>query len=192
MTRTSHPAKTIRLASFLLLGPAIAIGLWILVMRMSGNIHVVEEGELYRSGQLSASHLSDTIKSYGIKSLINLRGPNPDRAWYRDERAISDSHGVQHFDLGLSANSEPDESKLRRLLQLLRDAPRPILIHCEAGADRSGLASALYQLAVAGRPPQEAGKQLSLWYGHFPWLLSRTGAMDRAFARFSAQAAAQK
>ena len=40
--------------------------------------------------------------------------------------------------------------------------------------------------AVNGRSVRKATGQLSLWYGHFPWLNSKTIAMDRAFARFAA------
>jgi protein tyrosine/serine phosphatase len=180
-------AHKVWLMSAVFLSPLVGIALWVLLMRVSGNIHTVEEGILYRSGQLSGARLSDTIQTYGIRSVINLRGPNPDRGWYRDERAVSNALNIPHFDLPLSANREPEDARLQHLVRLLREAPKPVLVHCEAGSDRSGLASALYKLAVAGRPPEEAGKQLSLWYGHFPWLFSRTGAMDRAFSRFSQQ-----
>ena len=47
--------------------------------------------------------------------------------------------------------------------QLLREAPKPVLVHCEGGADRTGLAAALY-LAAAGHPAQADG-QLSVRYG---------------------------
>lgn len=76
---------------------------------------------------------------------------------------------------------------MTQLTGLLRDSPRPVLIHCEAGADRSGVASALYKLLVAKRPVQEASEQLSFRYGHFPWLTSRTAAMDRTFDRVASQ-----
>jgi protein tyrosine/serine phosphatase len=36
-----------------------------------------------------------------------------------------------------------------RLVAVLCQAPKPILIHCEGGADRSGLASEIYLSQVA-------------------------------------------
>ena len=162
---------------------ATVIGL-VLGVRLTGNIHEVEPGQLYRSGQLSVAQLSDTISQYGIKSVINLRGASQNQAWYLDELAVSAKLGVRHFDLALSATREPKPEELAQLERWFSEIPRPILIHCEAGADRSGLAAALYELVIARRSRQVAERQLSLWYGHFPWLLSRTGAMDRALAQF--------
>jgi len=54
----------------------------------------------------------------------------------------------------------------------MRDAPKPLLIHCKAGADRTGLASALYLGALEHQTRETAGWQLSILYGHIaiPWL----------------------
>ena len=67
---------------------------------------------------------------------------------------------------------------MARISALLRSAPKPVLIHCQSGADRSGLVAALYEYTIAARPLEEAQEQLSLLFGHFPYLWSRTGAMD--------------
>lgn len=50
-------------------------------------------------------------------------------------------------------------------------APKPLLIHCESGADRSGLAAALYLAAISGAGEEVAEEQLGLKYGHIsePW-----------------------
>jgi protein tyrosine/serine phosphatase len=43
-----------------------------------------------------------------------------------------------------------------------------LLIHCEAGADRTGLASVIYELQYEGKTLNESLKQLSFFsYGHF-------------------------
>jgi hypothetical protein len=52
------------------------------------------------------------------------------------------------------------------------------------GADRSGLAAAIYDYAIAFRPADETTGQLSIRYGHFPFLWSGSWAMDRSFKRF--------
>ena len=71
-----------------------------------------------------------------------------------------------------------------QLLVLMQIAPKPLLIHCQGGADRSGLAAAIFEYAAMLRPPEQSAEQLSLWYGHFPYLWSRTGAMDDSFSAF--------
>jgi len=84
-----------------------------------------------------------------------------------------------HYDVSLSAYSEPIEEDVRKLMTVFRSAPRPILIHCEGGADRSGLVSAMWKVVVDGEPKSEAEKQLFLLYGHIPF--GKAHVMDRFF-----------
>ncbi len=56
------------------------------------NFHVVSEGKVYRSAQLSAGKLSDYIQKYGIKSILNLREIDDER-WYREEIAVAKRFG---------------------------------------------------------------------------------------------------
>jgi protein tyrosine/serine phosphatase len=67
---------------------------------------------------------------------------------------------------------------------LLQQAPKPILIHCLGGADRSGLVSALYRFAIEGQKPDAADKELSIWYGHVPLIRPKVTAMDDSFWRY--------
>jgi protein tyrosine phosphatase (PTP) superfamily phosphohydrolase (DUF442 family) len=182
--KTSDPEKR-ALRRVLIVFAAVALTLicWAVSMRMTGNIHPVADRSAFRSGQLSAVQLEQFVTENGIKTIINLRGEHPEERWYQEENAASRRLNVEHIDLGLSASHEPDDQTLKQLIRLMRQAKQPILIHCEAGADRSGLAAALYRFAVSGDKPEIAEKQLSIFYGHFPWLGSRTGAMDRAFRR---------
>ena len=147
----------------------------------------MEPGVLYRSAQLSGAALNDLIRDKGIRTVLNLRGAHAGQQWYDRELAATINSNAEHLDLKLSASTEPTRTTLNELLQTLRRARKPLLIHCEGGADRSGLAAALYELRIAGKPTDKAAGQLSFFYGHFPWLLSRSGAMDRAFWRVVAE-----
>ena len=173
------------LAAVLLL-PVLTLGGWTLAVRASGNVHEVEQGQLYRSAQLSGSSLNEVIDRYRVRTVINLRGKNPGSNWYRDEMSIARRKGITHIDISMSASKQPDAATVDRLIEVFKTAPKPILVHCEGGADRSGLASAIYELRIAHRPVSEAGRQLSFFYGHFPWLMSKTVAMDNAFERIRA------
>lgn len=93
----------------------------------------------------------------------------------------SDATGARHFDYGIWASSIVTQKQIDEILAIIRAAPKPLLIHCRGGADRSGLISALYLAEVEGKPVDEAAGQLSLYYGHFPYLTSKTGAMDESF-----------
>ncbi len=84
----------------------------------------------------------------------------------------------------LSAENELKSSQLRELLMLLLGAPKPMLIQSTSGADRSGLAAAIFKYAIASRSVEEAKGQLSIRYAHVPSLWRGTGAMDASFQRF--------
>jgi len=151
-------------------------------------VHVIESGLAYRSGQLWPSELESVIEGYGIRSTISLRPPAPDEYWYRAELAVTSARSVARYALPLSADNELTSDQMRELVSLFRKAPKPLLICSRSGADRSGLAAAMFQYAVASRPADEARKQLSIRYGHFPLIWRGTEAMDASFKRFVASA----
>ena len=153
-------------------------------VRVSDNVHVVEPGLAYRSGRLSPSTLEVVVTDYGIRSIISLVPPAPDEYWYRAERTLSAAKHITHYEMPLSAENELTTDQLRVLLMLLRGAPKPMLIQSTSGADRSGLAAAIFKYAVASRSVEEAKGQLSIRYGHVPCLWTGTGAMDASFQRF--------
>lgn len=148
------------------------------------NFHVVVPGEFYRSGQMDREELSRILQRYQIRAVVNLRGPNGGEPWYDQETRLCRERDVQHVDFRLSARRELASDQVRQLEVLLRALPRPLLVHCDGGGDRSGFAAALYQLHRHGCAPAEARRQLSWRYGHLPVLWwSDSSAMDRTFAR---------
>lgn len=154
-------------------------GGYYLVIFGENNFHTVTPREAYRCAQPDYSQLEHYLKAYGIRSIINLRGRNPDSKWYRNEIKFSKANGINHYDISLSATSVPTVRQMHELMKILRTAPRPVLIHCKSGADRSGLVAAMWKEAVDGQSKSEADKQLSIRFGHIP--IAGTGAMDRAF-----------
>jgi protein tyrosine/serine phosphatase len=68
------------------------------------------------------------------------------------------------------------------LIALMRDAPKPILIHCLAGADRTGLASVIYLQQIAHIDEDTAEWQLSPIYGHLNLPFLKAYAMDETWA----------
>jgi protein tyrosine/serine phosphatase len=148
------------------------------VLIWSGNFHPVEEGQLYRSAQLSKIEFAREIDAHHIRSVLNLRGANPTDEWYQDEVAATHDHGAALYDVGISAEEIVAPEKIEKILAILRDAPKPVLVHCRSGADRTGFVSALYRYAIQGQSAEMAVKELSLRYGHFPYLTSKSGAMD--------------
>jgi protein tyrosine phosphatase (PTP) superfamily phosphohydrolase (DUF442 family) len=150
----------------------------------TGNFHTVVVDQAYRSGQLDEHQLTRYIKSYKIRTIVNLRGPNSGSKWYQDELRISDQLGVLHHDFDISAKHEVSDEVLDTILRLMRDVPKPILIHCGSGSDRAGLIAAVYQYSIGHQQAHEASAQLSMLYGHFPYFGNPSVAMDRSYWRY--------
>ncbi|WP_058602144.1 fused DSP-PTPase phosphatase/NAD kinase-like protein [Aureimonas ureilytica] len=163
---------------------ALAVPALLGLTLLGGNLHEVGGGVI-RAAQMSPADLASTIQARGVRSILNLRGEHPGEAWWQEERAVAEANGVEYISVSLSARHKPDLAAMRHLAALMRDAPKPLLIHCLQGADRTGLASAIYELSQ-GQAAGEAADQLSLMFGHFPWLGNKTRAMDEAFAEYSA------
>jgi protein tyrosine/serine phosphatase len=153
-------------------------------IQYQGNFHTVKDGAFYRSAQLSKHELHSAIREHNIRSVLNLRGPHPGQAWYDEELAVSQALGIAHYDYTLSSHRFVTRQQIGEVLGIIRDAPKPLLVHCKAGADRTGLVSALYRFAWEGVSADQADGQLSLVYGHFPYLTSRSKAMDDSFWAF--------
>jgi protein tyrosine phosphatase (PTP) superfamily phosphohydrolase (DUF442 family) len=173
--------RTAKVGGLTVLLTAASIASYCGIIRYMGNIHVVERGQLYRSAQLDKDEFEQVIKKYQIKSILNLRGDSPGEDWYDDEIAVSKTLDVKHFDYGIWASGIVTPKQINDILKVVRSAPKPLLIHCNGGADRSGLVAALYLAEIEKRPIDEAVGQLSIIYGHFPYLTSKTGAMDESF-----------
>ena len=152
-------------------------------LHLTGNVGVVEQGVCYRSGQLDASQLNQIIVKDGIRSILNLRGASPNAGWYNSELSVSASRHVVHYDYPLSANRFVTPAQDEEILHIIENAPKPILIHCQAGSDRTGLVSALYRY-THGATLETSRNELSLRYGHFPYLWSETDAMDKSFSAY--------
>ncbi|NNK17240.1 MAG: protein tyrosine phosphatase [Sulfitobacter sp.] len=153
-------------------------------LQLSGNFHEVVAGQVFRAGQMDGQKLARWKREHDIASVLNLRGQNDGEDWYETERAVTDRLAIKHIDFRMSASTELSDEEVHALLDVMREAPKPMLIHCKAGSDRTGIASALYVAGIEGRGEDEAEWHLSLAYGHIglPWI-SNAWAMDVTWER---------
>jgi len=107
------------------------------------TVHPVIQNTVYRSAQLSGNNLHKNIDTYQFKSIINLRGKDLKENWYQTENNIAQQNNVRLYNVRLSAYKLPVSSEIDVLVNILQTAKKPILLHCQAGVDRSGMASAL-------------------------------------------------
>jgi protein tyrosine phosphatase (PTP) superfamily phosphohydrolase (DUF442 family) len=146
----------------------LSIGCLLLLTGCLNNLHEVEKGKFYRSAQMSSKDFEKTIDKLGIKTVINLRGESTSK-WWPKEKEITSRLGVEFINLKMSAQRYPHKHDLIGLLDAYRDAERPILIHCQGGADRTGEASAIYKMLYMGKTLKKSLKQLRIKFRHLKW-----------------------
>ena len=132
-----------------------------------GNLAVVDVGRVIRSAQ-PTTQLPRLIEEYNLKSILNLRGGNPADSWYVAELRTAQTRDLAFYDLPLSATRRPTRRELLYLIDILTHCPYPLLIHCKSGADRTGLASAIYLMTRKGEPREQAEATFSSSLATFP------------------------
>lgn len=177
--RKSSKIKTYFLRTALVTVASVA--LYAGSMVVNRNFHEVIPGEVYRSAQPKPGTLAQYVKDYHIRTILNLRGPDIHRDWYNTEVRESAALGLQHIDFTMSPDKELSVAEVEALIEIMRNAKKPILIHCESGTNRTSLASALYLAAVKKESEFESELQMSPLYGHMPIWFSPAYAMDRTF-----------
>jgi len=138
--------------------PAIIIGLaiWVwfdfvkyrLVPKKFG---VVEQGRIYRSGQLSAALIKKVLAEHNIRVIVDLttNDPNnPDKL--TEEKAVAELN-IKVFRFPMSGNGTGDVNDYASAVAAIANAEKqnlPVLVHCTAGAYRTGGIIAAYRLLV--------------------------------------------
>jgi hypothetical protein len=143
------------------------------------NFHAVVPGKVYRCAQPSGPRLERWVRRYGIRTVVNLRGCCDPSPWYLEEARAAGRLDVSLEDLGFSAARLPSVLSLRQLVEVLDRSEYPILLHCHKGADRTGMASAVFLLLHTDASVAEARLQLRPLYGHLR--LGKTARMDQLF-----------
>jgi protein tyrosine phosphatase (PTP) superfamily phosphohydrolase (DUF442 family) len=145
----------------------LAVALYVGWDQAHHNFGEVQGGRVYRSGQMPASALARTIRGHAIMTVLNLRGSNKD-AWYSAERKATLDAGATQIDIAMSSCIWMSRAQLRTVVQTLDTAEYPMLIHCQWGAERTGLVSAFAELLRPGSTLDDARAQFSIRYLFLP------------------------
>jgi protein tyrosine phosphatase (PTP) superfamily phosphohydrolase (DUF442 family) len=160
------------------LGALLACAAEIARMTTDRNKHVVIPGRVYRSAQLNPEQLDRFVREHGIRTVINLRG-RPFSDWYPLQAQTTQALGISQEDVTTSANRLPPPGEIRRLIEIFDQTEYPILIHCQQGADRTGLATTAYLLLYTDADLATALRQNSPRYGHVA--IHTAASMDEFF-----------
>jgi protein tyrosine phosphatase (PTP) superfamily phosphohydrolase (DUF442 family) len=125
------------------------------------NLHRITP-TLYRSAKISADDVP-ALRALGIRKVVSFR------AFHSDARVLEGS-GITLQRIRINTWDIRDADMIAAL-KALRDVDRdgPVLIHCQHGADRTGLVSALYRVVYQGWSVAQAEDELlNGGYGFHP------------------------
>jgi protein tyrosine/serine phosphatase len=163
---------------------------WALPLALEGvpNLHQITP-TLYRSEQPTALGMKN-LEKLGIRTVINLRFFNDDA-----KKVAGTSLRTERVKI-LTWNV--DDAHVVEVMRLLRQAENgPFLIHCQHGADRTGLMSAMYRVLEQGWSVDDALAELtgggygyhSVWTNILRYV--RSADLDKLRAAIAAPAIAK-
>ncbi|HDR9581935.1 TPA: dual specificity protein phosphatase family protein [Burkholderia stabilis] len=125
------------------------------------NLHRITP-TLYRSAQLSREDVPE-LQKLGIRKVISFR------AFHADDTVLAGTH-ITMQRIRINTWYIRDEDMVTALKALrTADQDGPVLIHCQHGADRTGLVSALYRMVYQGWTREQALDELQHGgYGFHP------------------------
>ena len=125
---------------------------------------VVEQGLIYRSGQLHKALVEKTLRKYKIAKIVDLTGGVPGDQNQQAEIRATQNLGIDRVALYLEGDGTGDIRHYAEAIAFIHDAvqqSKPVLVHCAAGTQRTGGVIAAYRLLVQKRPPSEVQHEMS-------------------------------
>lgn len=113
------------------------------------------------------------LEKLGLKSVLNLREYHSD-----DDEAKHTAPHLYRFKLAVGKVSQED---LINCLLIIHHAPKPILIHCWHGSDRTGIVCAAYRIVMQNWSPEKAlAELLDERFGHHRTYYSNLAELIRS------------
>ncbi|NIG54992.1 dual specificity protein phosphatase family protein [Chitinophaga sp. Cy-1792] len=115
-----------------------------------GNLYKVSDS-VYRAAQPDSSGFA-ALKAYGIASILNLRS-------HHSDAKASGHTGLQLYLVEMEAK-QFDDNAVIAALKILQTSPKPVLIHCQHGSDRTGVITAMYRIVIQGWSKEAAIREM--------------------------------
>ncbi|MFG0284032.1 MAG: tyrosine-protein phosphatase [Phycisphaerales bacterium JB039] len=153
-----------------------------------GVVQVDDQRQIYRAGELTVSATEKVVERFGVRTIIDLGAHEPGTPEERIAQRTAEALGVRRIRLDLEGDATGDPNEYVEALRIMTDpAAQPVLVHCAAGAERTGCLVAMYRQIEQGWDDDLAYRETRL-YRHSPErnprvreMLDRyTGAVERA------------
>jgi tyrosine-protein phosphatase SIW14 len=134
-------------------------------------------GTLFRGAQPKDSAYAD-LQKLGMNIVVDFRGESGEVS---AEKKSVESLGMKFVDLPWNGAGQPSRDQLLTFFTLLRDNPdQKVFIHCQYGADRTGVMIALYRIAVDHWTAEQAISEMKDFHYH-SFMLPHLAKYVRAF-----------
>ncbi len=125
------------------------------------NFGVVENGRIYRSGQLLPFQLDKVISEYGIKTIIRANIPELSAKSRVLEKTICEKHNIQIIAIVMPGDGLGSFEQYDKAVEILRNPDNlPALVCCACGTHRTGAIIAGYRVFVQNWPVNKALKEM--------------------------------
>ena len=124
---------------------------------------VVVDGQVYRSGRISAGLIKGVLEKYKIGVIVDLTGNSPKNIDQIAEQKAAADLGIVRHKLPLKGNGTGDIDNYVEAIKIIvqgQKDKKAVLVHCAAGAQRTGGVIAAYRLLVEHKKPSFVLKEL--------------------------------
>jgi len=153
--------------------PAERNGRWAVPLEVEGlpNLFQVTP-DIYRSAQPDETGMQNA-KKMGIKTILSFRTSNKDPK-------LSEGTGLIPRRVPITTWAVEDD-EIVEALRIIRLSPKPMLVHCLHGADRTGLIMAMYRMVFQGWSKEEAkDEMINGGYGYHSMWTNIPKEIDKA------------
>jgi protein tyrosine/serine phosphatase len=134
------------------------------------NFCVVTPGALWR-GETPTRADAQWLVAHGIRTVISLQLDVQDsfESAHLDPRVVDSVtyFRVQDFMATQVLTHRHLDDHVAEVLAIIQEAPKPALISCRAGVDRTGVIAAAYRVLIDGKSREEAIQEMDGF--HSPW-----------------------
>jgi tyrosine-protein phosphatase SIW14 len=129
------------------------------------NFHQVT-AYIWRSGRPLPAGIT-LLAGQGLKVILDLED---DVVATKAEAKVAEALGIRHISLPISQGQPVTDALVNQALALLRQSEAsPVLVHCYAGQDRTGMLMGVYRVAIQGWAPLAAYQEMLSDGFHQSW-----------------------